>query len=145
MAIWFYSKNPEYGWLSNFSEHGFTLDGVRWASVEHFYQAQKYAGTEAAERIRRTDSPAKARKTGQDRSLRPRADWDAVKVDVMRQAVQAKFAQNRQARELLLATADEELIHESKSDAFWGKSRDGIGDNRLGASIMEVRQALRGA
>jgi hypothetical protein len=52
MAIWFYSKSPEYGWLSNFSEHAFTLDGVRWPSVEHFYQEQKYVGTAAADRIR---------------------------------------------------------------------------------------------
>jgi N-glycosidase YbiA len=143
MAIWFYSKSPEFDWLSNFSEHPFTLDGLRWPSVEHYYQAQKYVGTEAVERIRRADSPLKARKAGQDRSLIPRPDWDIVKEDVMRRAVRAKFEQNRRVREQLLATADEELIHESSSDAFWGKSRDGIGDNRLGAILMEVRQALR--
>ena len=79
MPIWFYSKSPEYAWLSNFSEHGFARDGVRWASVEHYYQAQKYAGTDAVERIRLAESPHKARKLGQDRSLTPRADWEEVK------------------------------------------------------------------
>ena len=79
MPIWFYSKSPEYAWLSNFSEHGFALDGVRWASVEHYYQAQKYAGTDAVERIRLAESPHKARKLGQDRSFTPRADWEEVK------------------------------------------------------------------
>lgn len=78
----FYSKSPEYGWLSNFSEHGFNLDGVWWASVEHYYQAQKYPGTDAAVHIRKAESPAKARKAGQDRSLVPRADWEAVKEEV---------------------------------------------------------------
>jgi hypothetical protein len=82
---------------------------------------------------------------GQDRSLTPRADWDAVKLDIMRRAVEAKFAQNRQARERLLATGEEEVIHESKTDLFWGQSRDGLGDNHLGAIIMEVRKALRQA
>jgi ribA/ribD-fused uncharacterized protein len=144
MPILFYSKSPEYGWLSNFSEDGFTLDGVRWPSVEHFYQAQKYAGTEAAERIRRAPSPAKARKAGQDRSLAPRPDWDRVKEEVMRSALRAKFEQNRRLRELLLATGDEELVHESGSDLFWGRSRDGAGENRLGQILMEVREALRG-
>jgi hypothetical protein len=144
MPILFYSKSPEYGWLSNFSEHGFTLDGVRWPSVEHFYQAQKYAGTDAAERIRRADTPRKARKAGQDRSLSPRSDWDGVKEAVMRRAVRAKFEQNRRVRELLLATGDEELVHETSSDLFWGRSPEGVGDNRLGAILMEVRQALRG-
>lgn len=144
MAILFYSKSPEYGWLSNFSEGGFTLDGVRWPSVEHYYQAQKYAGTEAADRIRRAESPVKARKAGQDRSLVPRADWSEVKEEAMRRAVRAKFDQNRRLREQLLATGDEELVHESNSDLYWGRNPDGAGDNRLGAIIMDVRQALRG-
>jgi ribA/ribD-fused uncharacterized protein len=144
MPIHFYSKTPEYSWLSNFSEHGFKLDGVHWPSVEHFYQAQKYAGTDAAERIRQADSPLNARKAGQDRSLILRSDWDDIKTVVMRRAIEAKFEQNRRLREQLLGTGDEELIHESKSDLFWGRSQDGIGDNRLGAIIMEVRQFLRG-
>lgn len=144
MPILFYSKSPQYGWLSNFSEHAFTLDGVRWLSVEHFYQSQKYAGTEAAARIRRAESPAKAREAGQDRSLAPRADWDAVKLDMMRRAVRAKFKQNRRIREQLLATGEEELVHESSSDAFWGRNRDGAGENRLGQILAEVRRELRG-
>jgi NADAR domain len=94
MAIWFYSKSPGYGWLSNFSKGGFTLDGVRWACVEHFYQAQKHAGTEAAERIRQVDTPLKARKMGYDRSLPlPLPDWHVNKVNVMRRAIRAKFEQ----------------------------------------------------
>src|SRR5271166_4403733 len=144
MTILFYSKSPEYGWLSNFSADGFTLDDVRWPSVEHYYQAQKHAGTEAADRIRRVDSPLKARKAGQDRSLAARPDWEAVKEEVMRRAVRAKFEQNRRLRERLLATRDEELVHESGSDLFWGRDQDGVGDNRLGVILMEVRQALRG-
>ena len=144
MPMPFSSKSPEFGWLSNFSAHGFTIDDVRWASVEHFYQARKYAGTEIADRIRKAESPLKARKIAQDRSLVPRNDWDAVKEDVMRQALEAKFTQNRRLWERLVATGDEELIHASESDLFWGKNRDGLGDNRLGVLLMEVRRALQG-
>ena len=143
MSIAFSSKSPEYGWLSNFSEHGFSLGGIRWQSVEHYYQAQKYAGTDVEHRIRGADTPLKARKIGQDRSLAVRSDWDAGKEAVMRQAVSAKFLQNRRLSEMLVATGDVELIHVSGSDLFWGRTQDGAGDNRLGLIIMAVRKSLR--
>lgn len=142
MSILFSSKSVEYGWLSNFSTEGFTLDAARWPSVEHYYQAQKFAGTAAAERIRRADTPLKARKAGQDRSLVPRADWDAVKEEVMRQAVRAKFTQHRRLRDRLLATGDAVLVHASSSDVFWGQTADGVGENRLGVLLMELRATL---
>lgn len=61
----------------------------------------------------------------------------------MSHAILAKFEQNRNLRELLLATGDEELIHESNSDLFWGRNKDGTGDNRLGVILMDIREALR--
>jgi N-glycosidase YbiA len=142
MPIHFYSRSPEYAWLSNFSEHAFTLDDARWQSVEHYYQSQKFPGSEIAERIRKAAKPVIARKMAQDRSLHPRADWDAVKRNVMRRAAQAKFEQNRVLRERLLATGDEELVHESKHDLYWGRSPDGVGENQLGVILMEVRSGL---
>jgi hypothetical protein len=53
MAIYFYSdrENP-YGCFSNFSRHGFELDGVWWSTSEHYFQAQKFAGTPDADQIR---------------------------------------------------------------------------------------------
>lgn len=142
-AITFSSKSADYGWLSNFSGHGFLMDGVRRGSVEHFYQAQKHAGTPAAERIRLAESALKARKIGQDRSLVPRHDWGEVKDGVMRRALLAKFEQNRRIREQLLETGDDELVHSSSSDHYWGRDEDGLGDNRLGEILMEVRNELR--
>ena len=62
MAIWFYSKSLEYGWLSNFSEHGFVLDGVRWPSVEHYYQAQKSSDPDYRAAIRAASSPGTAKR-----------------------------------------------------------------------------------
>jgi ribA/ribD-fused uncharacterized protein len=141
-TILFSSKTPAYAWLSNFHAQPFTLDGVRWPSVEHYYQAQKYAGSPAADRIRKAESPLKARKAGQDRSLVPRADWLTAKLDVMRRAARAKFEQNRRLQEQLLATGDAELIHQSTSDLFWGRSADGQGENRLGVILMEIRTEL---
>lgn len=72
----------------------------------------------------------------------PRPDWNEVKLDIMRKAVQAKFAQNKSLARRLLRTGMAELIEDSKSDAFWGMGRDGKGHNWLGRILMDVRQAL---
>lgn len=138
--IHFHSKSIEFHWLSNFSAHPITVGKVRWQTVEHYYQAQKYPGTENAKLIRQAETPLKARKIGQNRSLSPRADWDTVKESVMQEAIAAKFAQHRQIRELLIATGDAELVHESSGDLFWGRSKESNGENRLGVIIMEVRK-----
>ena len=142
MSITFYSKSPDYAWLSNFSAHPFENDGVRWRSVEHYYQAQKFPGTEHPEKIRELSNAPAARSYAQNRALTPRADWDAVKEDVMRRALDAKFRQNRKLGEQLLATGDEALIHHSTSDSYWGTGRDGDGQNRLGVLLMELRALL---
>lgn len=89
--------------------------------------------------IRRSRSPAEARGRGRHPSHTPRADWDSVKVEVMRCAVAAKFMQNPALLEQLRATGDEELVHESPTDRFWGRAQDGIGSNHLGAILMRVR------
>src|SRR6266566_10027691 len=42
MTIYFYgSKGQPYGCFSNFSPHGFELDGTWWPTSEHYFQAQK--------------------------------------------------------------------------------------------------------
>ena len=46
MTIYFYGADEvPYGCFSNFSDHGFDLDGVWWPTSEHYFQAQKFAGT----------------------------------------------------------------------------------------------------
>jgi ribA/ribD-fused uncharacterized protein len=40
-TINFYSARDEYGCFSNFSRHPIFLDGKRWPTSEHYFQAQK--------------------------------------------------------------------------------------------------------
>jgi ribA/ribD-fused uncharacterized protein len=44
-VIRFYSVGAEYGCFSNFSPHPIRLKGKTWPTSEHFFQAQKFAGT----------------------------------------------------------------------------------------------------
>ena len=116
MAIYFYKINDEYGCLSNFSHHGFELAGKWWMTSEHYFQAQKYSGTEYEEVIRLLDNPMKAAEMGRNRNLPLRRDWEQVKDNVMRKAVFAKFSQNDELKTLLLNTGLECIIEKTTND-----------------------------
>lgn len=147
MSIKFYRERDEpYGCFSNFSRHGFEVDGTAWQTVEHYFQAMKFAGTPREDAVRRAPAPMTAKQMGQDRDqpdFRLRPDWEAVKDDVMRRAVRAKFTQHPDIRAVLLGTGDEELIEDAPSDYYWGCGADGTGKNRLGKVLTEVRGELR--
>lgn len=61
----------------------------------------------------------------------------------MLSGVLCKFAMRQRPREILLATADEEIVEASPSDSYWGCGADGSGKNRLGQLLMLVRERLR--
>jgi ribA/ribD-fused uncharacterized protein len=144
MAIYFYSvREKPYGCFSNFSRHGFELDGKCWPTSEHYFQAQKFAGTPHEEDVRRAKSPKQAATWGRERSRPLRDDWEAVKDDVMRRAVRRKFETHEDIRAVLLGTGDEEIVENAPGDYYWGCGKDGSGKNMLGIILMEVRAELR--
>lgn len=141
--IRFYRLNEPYGEFSNFSPHPIHLNGRVWPTSEHYFQAQKFAGTEHEEEIRLAKSPMIAARMGRSRQRPLRADWGSVKDDIMREALEAKFTQHRALRSMLLKTQDAELIEHTKNDSYWGDGGDGSGKNRLGQLLMELRGRLR--
>jgi hypothetical protein len=141
--IIFYRLNEPYGEFSNFSPHPIDLQGEIWPTSEHYFQAQKFAGTEHEEAIRQAKSPMIAASMGRSRGRPLRADWEAVKDDTMRAALQAKFTQHPGLRSLLLQSGDAELIEHTKNDSYWADGGDGTGKNRLGQLLMELRTELR--
>ncbi len=143
MAIEFYSTKDRYGEFSNFSAHPIEVDGLRYPTSEHYFQAQKFTDEAYREQIRLSDSPMIAARLGRSRSVPIRRDWEAVKLDVMRTALRAKFSAYELLRELLLGTGDEPIIEAAKHDAFWGSGGDGLGQNWLGRLLMELREELR--
>ena len=143
MPVRFYSTKGPYGCLSNFSRHGFQLDGLYWRTVEHFFQAQKFPGTIQARLIQHARTPADAKQLGRSRTVPLRSDWEEVKDEVMRRGVLSKFEKHGDAREILMGTGDEDLIEESPSDYYWGCGADGTGENMLGRILMEVRSLFR--
>ena len=159
--ILYFARDRElFGFLSRFHPAPILLDGEVWATVEHYYQAQKSADPAYRQSIRAAATPGRAKRLaappGAPRRVSaqswfrrngalPRADWHEVKLGIMRRADLAKFAQHSDLAELLLATGDAELIEDSPSEPYWGIGPDDQGLNWAGRVIMEVRTELRAA
>ncbi len=135
-----------YHALSNFSPALVTLDGVAYPTVEHAYQAAKTLEPEAREGILAASTPDLARKMG--RRLTARPDWPEVRVEVMRDLIRQKFA-NDGPRKVLVTTGDAELVEGNTwHDNFWGQCRcprcaGAAGLNWLGRLLMETRERLK--
>jgi ribA/ribD-fused uncharacterized protein len=142
-VIRFYSTRDEYGCFSNFSAHPIRLRGRTWPTSEHYFQAQKFAGTPYEEEIRRAKSPMIAARLGRSRKQPLRRDWDSAKDAIMREAVLAKFTQHDDIRATLLGTGDAEIVEHTANDSYWADGGDGSGRNMLGRILMSVREELR--
>jgi N-glycosidase YbiA len=143
MPIYFYSAREEpYGCFSNFSPHPFALDGAWWPTSEHYFQAQKFAGTERCDQIRQARSPMIAARMGRSRKYPLRPDWEQAKDTLMLQAVLKKFETHADIRAVLLGTVSETIIENASHDYYWGCGADGSGQNKLGQTLMQVRAIL---
>jgi N-glycosidase YbiA len=143
MAIEFSSKSAQYSEFSNFHASPFTLKDKKWPTVEHYFQAQKFPGDpEFQEKIRLALTPASAKKMGRTRSPHFRSDWEAVKEDIMREALQAKFRQNPALATLLHSTGTAPLKEKAFWDNFWGTGRTGNGKNRMGILLEQLREQM---
>jgi ribA/ribD-fused uncharacterized protein len=144
MPIYFYSAREEpYGCFSNFSPHPFALDGAWWPTSEHYFQAQKFAGTPRCDQIRQARSPKSAANMGRSRKYPLRPDWEQVKDSLMLQGVLKKFETHADIRAILLGTGDEEIVENAPHDYYWGCGADSSGKNKLGQTLMQVRAILR--
>lgn len=143
MTIRFYSKSETHREFSNFAPFPVELDGLTWPSTEHYYQAQKFSDADLREQIRKAAQPVIAKSLADKYKDRIRADWDAVKDDVMYRAVKAKFQTHRKLRQLLLDTGDEDIAECAPTDYYWGVGKDGTGQNRLGRMLERIRAELR--
>lgn len=142
--IYFYETSDEFGCFANFSPHPIRLKGKLWPTSEHYFQAQKFAGTPREEAIRRVKRPNIAFRMGNDRrTARPAKGWERKRDQVMREALHAKLTQHPELRELLLSTGDRKIVEHTDRDAYWGDGGNGTGKNRLGQLLMEERAQLR--
>ena len=149
--IEFYSKDLPFFWLNNASPHPVVVDGVRYPTAEHLFQAQKFIDhrPDIANKIRKTSNPVDAVHIARTYAKEVRFDWikGGVNVATMRMVLLTKFLQHTDLRLALLETGDAEIVHASPNDAFWGSAACanavGRGRNVMGRTIMQTRELLR--
>ncbi|MGN0978144.1 MAG: NADAR domain-containing protein [Faecousia sp.] len=156
-VIRFRRPEEENGFLSSWYPCGFTLEGKRYCCPEQYVLEQKALLSGDMQTAGRILSAKDCRElqmfenTGNN--VDPRT-WDGFRQIVAYRASLAKFRQNPELGEKLLATGDALLAECSESDPIWGIGlalEDAAaedpgqwqGQNLLGFALMAVRDALR--
>jgi predicted NAD-dependent protein-ADP-ribosyltransferase YbiA (DUF1768 family) len=110
--------------IGNFAPTPFDLDGVRYASVESFWQGLKFPEGSKRRRIAALEG-GRARSEGETQGYGASISYGGQEIAVgtwahwqlMEQACRAKFSQNEEARAALLATGWRPLVHVVRRDS----------------------------
>lgn len=126
----------DYRFLSNFDEHPIAYGYFIFGSNEALFQSRKAKTLLDQEKFVGIH-PSSSKRLG--RKIKLREDWVNIKDAIMFETCRAKFAQNPELLEKLIATGDKELIEGNTwDDQYWGVC-NGIGKNQLGLILMDLR------
>ncbi len=143
--------------LSQWWPSPFTVDGVMYASAEHWMMAGKarlFGDEEAERRAISASSPAAAKKEGRLVRAFDGTVWERERFALVVAGSVHKFGQNAELRDFLVNTGDRVLVEASPVDRIWGiglaaddpRAEDPAGWrglNLLGFALMEAREELR--
>jgi len=160
--VFFWGHRPQRdgsigtGCLSQWWPSAFTVDGVTFATAEHYMMWRKallFGDDEAAARIVAASHPRQAKMLG--RRVRGFDDdtWTAERYGIVVDASVAKFGQSGALRDFLVGTGERVLVEASPTDRIWGiglaASDERCADparwrglNLLGFALMEARERL---
>lgn len=135
----------------------FTVDGVEYATAEHWMMASKarlFGDAEAERAALTAANPALAKKAGRMVRGFDEAAWRRERYGIVLAGSLHKFGQDEALRDYLLATGDRVLVEASPLDRIWGiglaadapeaeDPRRWRGLNLLGFALTEARERLR--
>ena len=143
MRIEFYKEFGEYGYLANYSNHGFYVNDVFYKTVEHYYQSEKYSDNEIKQKIINAPTPKEASTIGRDRKNIRKKDFKLIKNDVMYKGIYEKFIQNKSIMYKLIETRNKTIVEKTVDEYYWGIGKDESGDNNIGKILMKVRTDIK--
>ncbi|MER5531043.1 NADAR family protein [Streptomyces sp. NPDC002677] len=145
--------------LSQWWPSRFVVDGVDYATAEHWMMAGKarlFGDAEAERRVMAAGHPAEAKKAGRLVRNFDEAAWERERFEMVARGSVHKFGADPRLREYLLGTGDRVLVEASPVDRIWGIGLAATdeaaedpsrwrGLNLLGFALMEARERLRAA
>ncbi|MGW6287138.1 NADAR family protein [Streptomyces sp. NPDC055107] len=143
--------------LSQWWPSPFTVDGVIYASAEHWMMAGKarlFGDVEAERAAVSATSPAAAKKAGRLVRGFDEDVWTRERFALVVAGSTHKFGQDPELAAFLLGTGDRVLVEASPLDRIWGiglaadderveRPQEWRGLNLLGFALMEARERLR--
>jgi type I restriction enzyme S subunit len=145
----FKKTKEKYGGLSNMaSGYPLTIQKYTILTSEALYQACRFPHRpELQNSILNERSPMAAKIITKPHRSDSRADWESIRVDVMRWCLKLKLAQNFDTfGNLLDSTMNMPIVEDSHKDHFWGAIKDKTnsniltGQNVLGKLLVEIRE-----
>jgi ribA/ribD-fused uncharacterized protein len=147
----------DYRNFSNMSNHAVEIEGVKYASVEHYYQAMKateFKDTDALKKIMKTKTAKAVKAAGKKVENFNQEVWDAKKDEFMAIGVRSKFVQHPELRTQLLSTEDKQIGFADARDVYWGIGTSMTtekvkfpskwrGQNNLGKLLMKLREEFK--
>lgn len=135
----------------------FIVDGVTYATAEHWMMVQKaklFNNDDIVQKIVSSEKPGEVKALGRQIRNFDEAQWNAHKYEIVTNGSIHKFQQNKILKDYLLNTGDKILVEASPSDAIWGiglhqdekqieNPHTWRGTNLLGFALMEARDFLR--
>ena len=146
--------------LSNFyMEDGLEMyhKGTYFPSSEHIFmsiKAEAFDDKEIMKELTKVSTPMEAKKLGRKVKGFDEEIWRIRRKEAMLVALWAKFSQNKELMDALLATEDKMLVEASPYDKIWGiglhstddralDPNNWLGVNLLGTCLMEIREHLK--
>jgi ribA/ribD-fused uncharacterized protein len=147
----------EYRAFSVMAEYPIEIEGVRYPTVEHYYQAMKaseFKDSELLKKILETKSTKAVKTLGKKVANFMKEVWDDKRYDIMLRANRAKFVQHPELRKQLLDTGSKRIGLANPRNKYWsiGTSMESdksanpskwSGQNKLGKLLEFLRDELK--
>lgn len=154
--ICFHNPEEENGYLSNWYLRSFVVEEIEYSSMEQYMMVQKaicFKDTSIAKQILATEDVAIIKALGRQVSNYNESIWNGIRQIIVYKGLIAKFSQNQDLKEKLLATDPAILTECAVKDCVWGiglsmkdENRFDLlkwkGQNLLGYTLMQVRKKL---